>query len=202
MQPPNYSNYVQPSQNSPSGFTPSNIPASSRLVSGQAPSSSNYAFQVDKSTNWQERVAPSYQAQNNLASGPGAASQSQNSYGGQYTTQANPYNGRIGTSTQEQGREATNSMSPSTQLLQQAPRDRPSLNANSVASHNHQKTSSPLTPLIDTLPRHKQKRIFGIIGGIQSGIKTVRQQTDSLQRQLHLLQAEMGIDTEDDNGDG
>jgi hypothetical protein len=197
LQPRNYSNYVQSSQSSPSGFTPSNIPTSSRLVGGQAPSS-NYAFQADKSTSWQERVTPSYQAQSNLGSGRGAASQTQNNYGGQYTAQANSYNGRIGTSAQEQGREATNSMSPSTQLLQQ---ERP-LNTNSVPTQNHQQTSSPFTPLIDTLPRHKQKRIFGIIGGIQSGIRTVRQQTDNLQRQLDLLQAEMGIDTENDNGDG
>lgn len=90
-------------------------------------------------------------------------------------------------------------MSPSTQLLQAPPERQPLAEP---IPPNYRQGTSPFTPLIDTLPRIKQKRIFGIIGGIQSGIRTVRQQTENLQRQLDLLQAEMGIDTEDDNGDG
>jgi len=93
-------------------------------------------------------------------------------------------------------------MSPSTQLLQQAPQERAPLHVDPIPPQNFQPTSNSFPPLIDTLPRHKQKRIFGVIGGIQSGIRTVRQQADNLQRQLDLLQAEMGIDAEDDNGDG
>jgi hypothetical protein len=59
----------------------------------------------------------------------------------------------------------------------------------------------PATPLIDTLPRKKQKQIYQIIGGVQSGIRSVRQQTESLQKQLDLLQAALGIDTDDENDD-
>lgn len=199
LQTRNYSNYIQPGQSSPSGFTPSNIPASNRLVGGQATSSSNYTYQVDKSTNWQERVAPSFQTQSNLGRAA-LTSQTQNNFGGQYSAPTNSYNGRLGAGTQE--REPTNSMSPSTQLLQQAPQERAPLHVDPIPPQNFQPTSNSFPPLIDTLPRHKQKRIFGVIGGIQSGIRTVRQQADNLQRQLDLLQAEMGIDAEDDNGDG
>lgn len=53
-------------------------------------------------------------------------------------------------------------------------------------------------PLIDTLPRKKQKQIFGIIGGIQSGIRSVRQQTEDLQKQLDLLQEALGISSDGD----
>ncbi|KAF4624358.1 hypothetical protein G7Y89_g13813 [Cudoniella acicularis] len=102
---------------------------------------------------------------------------------------------------EEHGREPSISISPSTQLLQQAPQDSPSLKTDSIPTQSYRRTTSPFTPLIDTLPRHKQKRIFGIIGGIQSGIRSVRQQTNDLQHQLDLLQSELGIDTEDDNGD-
>jgi len=59
----------------------------------------------------------------------------------------------------------------------------------------------PATPLIDTLPRKKQKQIYQIIGSVQSGISSVRQQTESLQKQLDLLQAALGIDKDDENDD-
>jgi len=55
------------------------------------------------------------------------------------------------------------------------------------------------TALIDTLPRKKQKQIFSIIGGIQSGIRSVRQQTEDLQKQLNLLQEALGIGVDDDD---
>jgi len=58
----------------------------------------------------------------------------------------------------------------------------------------------PDTPLIDTLPRKKQKQILSILGGIQSGIRSVRQQTEDLQKQLDILHEALGIgiDGEDD----
>lgn len=56
----------------------------------------------------------------------------------------------------------------------------------------------PDTPLIDTLPRRKQKQIYGIIGGLQSGIRSCQQQAESMQKQLDLLQAALGIDLDDD----
>jgi hypothetical protein len=57
----------------------------------------------------------------------------------------------------------------------------------------------PDPPLIDTLPRKKQKQIYGIIGGLQSGIRSCKQQAENMQKQLDLLQAALGIDVEDDN---
>ena len=56
----------------------------------------------------------------------------------------------------------------------------------------------PDTPLIDTLPRRKQKQIYGIIGGLQSGIRSCQQQAENMQKQLDLLQAALGIDLDDD----
>jgi hypothetical protein len=47
------------------------------------------------------------------------------------------------------------------------------------------------TALIDTLPKMKQRQIFGLISGIQGGI-------DHLQKQLNLLQAAMGIEIDED----
>ncbi|EPE24858.1 hypothetical protein GLAREA_11439 [Glarea lozoyensis ATCC 20868] len=71
-----------------------------------------------------------------------------------------------------------------------------------IASTNNAR--APIAPterlsdtLFDNLPRKKQKQIFGIIGGIQSGIRIVRQQADQLQNQLDLLQSALGIDSED-----
>ncbi|KAF4630610.1 hypothetical protein G7Y89_g7534 [Cudoniella acicularis] len=103
----------------------------------------------------------------------------------------------------ERGRDVTTSASPSTQLLQPlpvAPQDRP---LPSRDNPSHTETPAPAaveTPLIDTLPRRKQKQIFGILGGIQSGIRNVRQQADSLQKQLDSLQAALGIDGDDEDG--
>jgi hypothetical protein len=44
-------------------------------------------------------------------------------------------------------------------------------------------------PFIDTLPKSKQRQIFGLISGIQGGI-------DHLQKQLRTLQASLGIEVE------
>lgn len=53
--------------------------------------------------------------------------------------------------------------------------------------------------LFDTLPRKKQKQIFSIIGGIQSGIRHARQTAEDLQKQLDILQEALGIGTDDDD---
>ncbi|PVH77941.1 hypothetical protein DL98DRAFT_656488 [Cadophora sp. DSE1049] len=52
-------------------------------------------------------------------------------------------------------------------------------------------------PLIDTFPRKKQKQLFAIIGSLQSGIRTSRQQTENLQKQLDSLQTILGIEPEE-----
>ena len=107
------------------------------------------------------------------------------------------------------GRDSTDSLSPSAQLLQpqqfippqerllDRPQDPPPRSATSSWQAN-----PPATPLIDALPRKKQKQIYGIIGSLQSGIASCQQQAESMQRQLNLLQAALGIDndeTEDEN---
>ncbi|KUJ17337.1 uncharacterized protein LY89DRAFT_733191 [Mollisia scopiformis] len=92
---------------------------------------------------------------------------------------------RLGTEYDERA-EASSSISPSVQLIQSAAAYRPGGHENEA------------TPLIDTLSKKKQREIFGIIGGLQSGIRLVRQQTDSLQKQLDLLQSAFGIDLDED----
>jgi protoheme ferro-lyase len=108
--------------------------------------------------------------------------------------------GRI--SNEGQGRDKSTSQSPSAQLLQptqSAPYDN-SFRNNSIAATAEARTiGHPVTPLIDTLPRKKQKQIYQIIGGVQSGIRNVRQQTEGLQKQLDLLQAALEIDADDEN---
>lgn len=69
-----------------------------------------------------------------------------------------------------------------------------------VAINAQPKPTEPPDPLlIDILPRRKQKQIYGIIGGLQSGIRSCKQQAENMQKQLDLLQAALGIDVEDDN---
>ncbi len=55
----------------------------------------------------------------------------------------------------------------------------------------HSKIAS--TPMIDTLPKAKQRQIFSVISGLQGGI-------DHLQKQLDALKALLGIDVEDSTG--
>jgi hypothetical protein len=108
---------------------------------------------------------------------------------------------------QGRGQEPSTSLSPSTQLLeplqsaQPAPRQDTPHNQSTLTPSEPRNTGHPATPLIDTLPRKKQKQIFGIIGGIESGIRSVRQQTENLEKQLDLLRAALGIDGEDPNDD-
>lgn len=71
-------------------------------------------------------------------------------------------------------------------------------NGSAAQPNSSRALDPPDTPLIDTLPRRKQKQIFGIIGGLQSGIRSCQQQAESMQRQLDLLQSALGIDVEDD----
>jgi len=54
----------------------------------------------------------------------------------------------------------------------------------------HEEDEGQPVPLIDTLPKSKQRQIFGLISGIQGGI-------DHLQKQLNLLQSALGIEIED-----
>ena len=104
----------------------------------------------------------------------------------------------------EPSRDGSNSLSPNTQLIQatqHAPYENSYRNTSMAAQSEARNVGHSATPLIDTLPRKKQKQIYQIIGGVQSGIRSVRQQTESLQKQLDLLQAALGIDTDDENDD-
>lgn len=103
------------------------------------------------------------------------------------------------------GREATDSLSPSTQLLQPFEPDvqekpQKSVQASSAKTNpRSRQTQPPDTPLIDTLSRKKQKQIYGIIGGLQSGIRSCQQQAESMQKQLNMLQEALGIEGDDEN---
>ena len=102
----------------------------------------------------------------------------------------------------EIGRDGSHSLSPSTQLAQptqQAFYNSNYPNASSATQVEARNVGHPATPLIDTLPRKKQKQIYQIIGGVQSGLRLVRQQTESMQKQLDLLQAALGIEDDDEN---
>ncbi|KAH7323945.1 hypothetical protein BKA65DRAFT_511742 [Rhexocercosporidium sp. MPI-PUGE-AT-0058] len=83
-------------------------------------------------------------------------------------------------------------------------RERSSIHdSNMAGTYNHHESREALPlpdeplPLIDTFPRKKQKQLFAIIGSLQSGIRTSRQQTENLQRQLESLQTILGIDPEE-----
>jgi hypothetical protein len=70
--------------------------------------------------------------------------------------------------------------------------------SNEISHLRPQQTGNLATSVFDNLPKRNQKQIYRIIGGIQSGIRNVRQQTESLQKQLDLLQAALGIDEDDE----
>lgn len=91
------------------------------------------------------------------------------------------------------------SISPSTQLRQSYPQARAysGYQNSSSTSQVERIVGHPATPLIDTLPRKKQKQLYQIIGGISSGLRNVREQTDMLQRQLDSLSAALGIDEDE-----
>lgn len=78
------------------------------------------------------------------------------------------------------------------------PASEPPIQTQAQPPSRPQNLESPEMSLIDSIPRKKQKQIFGIIGGLQSGIRSVRQQAENLQKQLDILQSALGIDSEDD----
>ncbi|CZR56727.1 uncharacterized protein PAC_06616 [Phialocephala subalpina] len=98
--------------------------------------------------------------------------------------------------------EPSSSMSPSIQLTQASPVSYQSAGNGAVryggVGEGRGERDIEMG-LIDRLPKKKQREIFGIIGTIQSGIRMVRQQTDTLQKQLDLLQGALGIDLDDED---
>ena len=118
-------------------------------------------------------------------------------------------------------RDATESLSPSAQLLQPYhfnAEDAPEASITTSVPKTQVKHRAPIPqvpgfqainvplksieppdpPLVDSLPRKEQKRIYGIIEGLQSGIRSCKQQAEDMQKQLNLLQAALGLDVEDD----
>lgn len=89
--------------------------------------------------------------------------------------------------------------SPSVQYMHTTQPTQSYSNNGTMVQSNGRDENQQMISLIDTLPRRKQKQIFGIIGGIQSGIRSVRQQTETLQKQLDLLQEALGIDFDPDD---
>lgn len=95
-----------------------------------------------------------------------------------------------------------NFLLPSPQVRQpQPPQSRPHSGYQNpgTASQVERNVDHPAKPLIDTLPWKKQKQIYQIVGGISSGLRNVREQTDILQRQLDSLSAALGIDEDDES---
>ncbi|KAG0646403.1 hypothetical protein D0Z07_7646 [Hyphodiscus hymeniophilus] len=124
----------------------------------------------------------------------------------------------------EMDRDRTESMSPSAQLLDRplrspspvrpvidtietnprmtmttrGSRKKAAINGSTTQLNLSKALKSRDAPLIDTLPRRRQKQIYGLIGGLQGGIRSSQQQAESMQKQLDLLQAALGIDAEDE----
>jgi hypothetical protein len=153
----------------------------------------NYVYEKQYPPNGTKRHQILYRAQSDpREAGSGPSPPPMNAYRVVGTTQ---------TLKTESGREGTNSLSPSTQLIQPAqppPYENSYRNTSMTVPPEARNVGHPATPLIDTLPRKKQKQIYQIIGGVQSGIRSVRQQTESLQKQLNLLQAALGIDADEE----
>lgn len=63
---------------------------------------------------------------------------------------------------------------------------------NSMSSSKSLDNEYPVA-LIDTFPRRKQKQLYSLIGGIESGIRSQRQQTENLENQLENLKEILGI---------
>jgi hypothetical protein len=60
---------------------------------------------------------------------------------------------------------------------------------------SRESNKEPAVPIIDSMPKSKQRHIFGIVSGLQGGI-------DHLQKQLNLLKSSLGIDLDDEGGTG
>ncbi|EKD13437.1 hypothetical protein MBM_08520 [Drepanopeziza brunnea f. sp. 'multigermtubi' MB_m1] len=61
-----------------------------------------------------------------------------------------------------------------------------------IASQDHRRPEAAVA-LIDTFPRRKQKQLYSVIGGLESGIRSQRQQTENLENQLETLKEILGI---------
>ncbi|KAI9047235.1 hypothetical protein LZ554_008689 [Drepanopeziza brunnea f. sp. 'monogermtubi'] len=61
-----------------------------------------------------------------------------------------------------------------------------------LASQDHRRPEAAVA-LIDTFPRRKQKQLYSVIGGLESGIRSQRQQTENLENQLETLKEILGI---------
>jgi len=44
----------------------------------------------------------------------------------------------------------------------------------------------PSVPLIDMLPKNKQRQVYGLVSGLQGGIEHLQRELDSLKRVLGL----------------
>ncbi|KAH6666924.1 hypothetical protein B0J14DRAFT_603578 [Halenospora varia] len=178
------------------------IPASSPSNPYISNRSQAHSQSTARSHNYQAGSSPTTAKKRNMGY---QSSHNPNQPDVQYNMHSSPYSvvGIGNTFLGDREREVNVSTSPSTQLLQPTPHippDRAILSREGFAQMEPPGPKVVETPLIDTLPRKKQKQIFGIIGGLQSGIRNVRQQADGLQKQLDALQASLGIDGDDDDG--
>jgi hypothetical protein len=167
-----------------------NVPVESQ------PSLLDYAYQKQHPPNGTKQAQPPPRAQRDSQEPASRTSRLGDGY--------NAYTGAKASEGSSEGRRE-DKLSPSVQLQQSAARSWQDYNnklsgSTAAIATESQPTEASEIALIDTLPRKRQKQIFGIIGGIQSGIRNVRQQTEDLQKQLDLLQEALGIGTDaDDN---
>ena len=100
-------------------------------------------------------------------------------------------------------RDASSSLSPSEQLLdQQHVRPPEPESPHHTKRGDRSNGSRPLAregALIDSFPRKKQEEIYGIVDGLQSGIKSCLDQAETMQKELNTLRNILGLETESNN---
>jgi hypothetical protein len=167
------------------------------------------------------------QRQHHIKNPPPRGTSDGNGYRGYAKSPVPAETGRDRDINEGRGRAQSDSLSPSAQLLLHSPSPEPPTYSHPTntqpeprrnATRETRKSTSykngagtrpksvhpadpPDTPLIDKLPRQSQKQIYGIIGGLQNGIRSCQQQAENMQKQLDLLQAALGIDVEDGERD-
>jgi hypothetical protein len=91
-----------------------------------------------------------------------------------------------------------NSTEP-TRMTTRNSRKKATTNGTATQSNSSKALNPPDPPLIDTLPRRKQKQILGMISGLRSGIRGWQQHAEQMQKQLDNISAALGIEIEEDN---
>lgn len=172
---------------SPNSFTPANA------AREEAPLL-NYIYRKDAPVNGASQPQDTTRVPNPASSRP-AISATQNLSSASFSNEHANHSVR---------RDASVSMSPSEQLLDQQHVRPPELGVPHHSRRSDRSGASRLpareVALIDSLPRKKQREIYGIIDGLQSGIKSCLNQAETMQKELDTLRNILGLDTDDNSG--